>query len=152
MEYPVLFRYCVLTMLIVIGPLEAAVYQWTDENGRVHFSDRPVDESATEKKIRTTPKSSGNQALPEDRQQRRQRMLDVYENERAEKREAAVKEKEARKERKRKCFSARARYDEYSTAGSIYDYLESGERKYLDKNQRERFIAKLKADVERYCK
>ena len=31
------------------------------------------------------------------------------------------------------------------------DYLESGERKYLDKDQRSRFIAGIKADVEKYC-
>ena len=78
-------------------------------------------------------------------------MLDVYEQDRSDKREAEKKAKQAREERRKKCLNARARYDDYSTAGSIYNYLESGEREYLDKEQRQRFIAKLKADVKRYC-
>jgi hypothetical protein len=152
MEYPVRLGIFLLFTLFLLTPLQAAVYQWKDENGRVHFSDRPVHEDATEKTIKSSPKSSGSPALPEDRKERRQRMLDVYERERAEKREAKAKKKEEREERKRKCLQARARYDDYSSAGGIYDYLESGERKYLDKNQRKDFIAGLKADVDRYCK
>jgi hypothetical protein len=152
MEYPVRLALFSLLLLFVFTPLQAAVYQWKDENGRIHFSDRPVHEKATEKKIKSPAKSSNNPALPEDRKQRQQRMLDVYEKERAEKREAKAKKKEEREERKRKCLQARARYDDYSTAGGIYDYLESGERKYLDNYQRKQYISGLKADVERYCK
>jgi hypothetical protein len=141
-----------LLLLLVIAPAQAAVYQWKDENGRVHFSDRPVGDNASEKKLKSTPTPSAKPAMPEERKQRRQRMLDTYEKERAEKREAKAEREKERKEQKRKCHAARARYDEYNTAGSIYDYLESGERKYLNKEERKRFIANLKADVARYCK
>jgi len=131
--------------------LHAAVYQWTDEHGRVQFSDRPVHETATEVKIRTAPSTPQDADVPQDRRAKQQRMLDVYEEERAAKREQADKAKQAREERRQKCLNARARYDEYNSAGSIYDYLENGERKYLDKQQRTQFIAGLKADVEKYC-
>lgn len=141
-----------LFLFFIITPSQAAVYQWKDENGRVHFSDRPVHEKATEKRIKSSPKSSSSPALPEDRRERRQRLLDVYEKERAEKREAKAKKKEEREEQKRKCHKARARYDEYSTTPRIYEYLESGERKYFNNAERERLIAELKADVERFCK
>jgi len=139
--------------LTLLCPLQlgAAIYQWTDEHGRVHYSDRPVDQEAKEVEIRTTPAAPSQPALPEERRQRRQRMLDIYNQERAAKKEEREKAKQAREERKKKCFSARARYDEYNTAGSIYDYLENGERRYLDKAERESFIARLKEDVARYC-
>ncbi len=152
MEHPVRLGLFLLLLLYIFVPLQAAVYQWKDENGRVHFSDRPVHESAIEKKIKSSTKSSSSPVLPEDRKQRRQRMLDVYEKERAEKREAKDKERQERNEKKRKCLEARARYDEYSSARSIYDYLDSGERKYLSKGEREQYIAQLKSNVKRYCK
>jgi catalase len=148
--YPRRVGLLIFTLLIPLQ-LQAAVYQWTDEHGRVQFSDRPVHESATEVKIRTSPGSPQDSGLPQDRRAKQQRMLDIYGEERAAKKEQAEKDKQARDERKRKCLNARARYDEYSHAGSIYDYLESGERKYLDKEQRSRFIAGIKADVEKYC-
>lgn len=144
--------YKVLWLLLFIAfPLQAAVYQWTDENGRVHFSDRPTHESATEKTIRTSPGGSSQSSSPVDWKQKRQRMLDVYEQERAEKREAKAKRKEERKERKRQCREARVRYENYRTAGAIYDLDDEGERTFLDKQQRKQYLAELKADVERYC-
>jgi hypothetical protein len=140
-------------LLSLLCPLQlaAAVYQWTDEHGRVQFSDRPVHESATEVKIRPSASVPQSRDVPQDRREKQQRMLDVYEEERAAKKEQAEKDKQARKERKKKCQNARNRYDEYKSAGSIYDYLENGERKYLDKSQRTQFIEGLKADVEKYC-
>jgi hypothetical protein len=129
----------------------AAVYQWTDEHGQVHFSDRPVGESAKQMKLRKSPPSTPNRSIPPDRRATRQRMLDVYEQERAEKREKAAKEKQAREERKRRCLNARVNYENYSSAGSIYEFQESGGRKYLDKQQRESYLAKLKARVSEYC-
>lgn len=30
-----------LTMLLLINPLRAEIYKWTDSNGNVHFSDKP---------------------------------------------------------------------------------------------------------------
>ena len=141
-----------LLACLICPPLHAAVYKWTDEHGRVHFSDRPVAEEAEQVEIRTrTPQGSSGGSVTPERKELRRRMLDSYEQDRADKREARKKANQAKVERKKKCLNARARYDEYSTAGSIYNYLESGEREYLDKSQRERFIAKLKADIERYC-
>ncbi|MEJ2455293.1 MAG: DUF4124 domain-containing protein [Candidatus Thiodiazotropha sp.] len=140
-----------LTALISF-PLQAAIYQWTDEQGHVHFSDRPTHESAKEKDVRVAPgNGSGKQAIPEDRKALRQRMLDVYEQERLEKREEEEKRRQERKQRKQQCLDARARYDMYNNAGSIYDYTSGGERSYLDKQERKQYINQLKAEVERYC-
>ena len=138
-------------MLFASLQLQAAVYQWTDEKGRVHFSDRPVDEKATEKNIRTSPRNSSNRSIQEDRKQKRQRMMDVYQQERVEKREAAAKDKQAREERKRRCINARVEYENYRSVGSIYDMDENGKRTYLDKGQREEYIASLKAKVAKFC-
>ena len=137
--------------LFVAAPLPAAIYQWTDEHGRTHFSDRPDHQSAQPMALPKTAPPSGSPAIPVDRQKMRQRMLDVYEQERTEKREAAAKEKQTRAERKRRCLNARGEYEDYSSAGSLYEYLDNGERRYLDRQQREQYMARLKAEIERYC-
>lgn len=143
---------CGLLVSAFCPPLQAAVYKWTDEHGQVHFSDRPVADEAKEVEIRTkVPEGGSGRRIAPDRKELRRRMLDSYEQERADKREAAKKAKQEKEARKKKCLNARARYDEYSTVGGIYNYLESGEREYLNKSQREQFIAQLKADVKRYC-
>jgi hypothetical protein len=150
MEIRYLTTACLAAFLA--NPLQAAVYTWTDEQGRVHYSDRPSHESATEKEVRI-PESVGpdSQTSPQDRKALRQRMLDLYQQERAERREAAEQRKQERKERKRLCLDARARYDLYNNTGPIYDFTESGERAYLNRQERDQYIAELKAEVERYC-
>ncbi len=140
-----------LLAALLSSPLQAALYQWTDEQGQVHYSDRPTHESAQQKAMPKTRDPSGGQSIPADRQQRRQRMLQVYEKERAEKKEAAAQAKQEREERKRRCLNAKIDYENYSNAGSIYEYQEDGERKYFSDQQRESYLSKLKARVEKYC-
>ena len=123
-------RVGVVLILLCPPQLGAAIYQWTDEHGRVHYSDRPVDREAKEVEIRTAPATPPQPGLPEERRQ---------------------KAKQTRDERKKKCLNARARYDRYNTAGAIYDYHDNGERRYLDKADRESFIARLKEEMARYC-
>ncbi len=149
MDYRLLFTACLLFQTL---PLEAAVYQWTDEQGRVHFSDRPASESAVEMKLPADPPNAGRQAIPAERQRRRQRLLDVYEQERMEKREAEAKEKRQRELRQRRCLKARTDYENSNRAGSLYEHLPGGERRFLSREERERYIVRLKAEVERDCR
>lgn len=59
--------------LMVIAPLQAEVFRWTDREGRVHFGDRPPVESKSESlelrintydapHITTSPRAAGTQA------------------------------------------------------------------------------------------
>jgi hypothetical protein len=149
MESHALLAACLAALISL--PLQAEVYQWTDEEGRVHYSDRPAHESAQQMQLPKTQASSQTQSMPAERQQLRRRMLEVYEQERLDKREAAAQVKQQREERRRQCYNARAQYENYSNAGSIYERQDNGERIYLDKQQREQYLAGLKAEVKRYC-
>jgi DNA-nicking Smr family endonuclease len=79
-------------------------------------------------------------------------MLEVYEKERAEKRDAAAQAKEERKERKRRCMAARVDYENYYNTNRIYELQEDGSRKYLSEQQREQYLSKLKSKMDKYCK
>ncbi|MES9833417.1 MAG: DUF4124 domain-containing protein [Candidatus Thiodiazotropha sp. DIVDIV] len=132
--------------------LFAGVYKWTDEQGRVHFSDRPVSESSTEVKIREAPANSSADTMPEQRQQKMKRMLDSYQEDRSNKKEARQKAKKEKEKRKKKCIYAKDRYNSHNRAGGIYNFKKDGERRYLSDAERQSHMKQLKADVDRWCK
>ncbi|MEW8628055.1 MAG: DUF4124 domain-containing protein [Candidatus Thiodiazotropha sp.] len=132
--------------------LYAGVYKWTDEHGRVHFSDRPVSESSTEVKIKQAPASDSANQSPQQRQQKMRKMLDAFEEERSEKKEAKQKAKNEREKRKKRCIYAKDRYNSHSRASGIYNYQEDGQKSYLSDAERKNHMKKLKADVDRWCK
>ncbi|MCU7904847.1 MAG: DUF4124 domain-containing protein [Candidatus Thiodiazotropha sp. (ex Epidulcina cf. delphinae)] len=141
-----------LLVMLLLFPLrvEAGVYQWTDEQGRVHFSDRPVTGESTEVKIKDRSRPSVQDR--QDRKLKMKRMLDVYEEDRAAKKEADRKQEKERKKRKRNCLHAKDRYDSHSRATGIYDFGKDGDRRYLSDGERTRHMQKLKAEVARWCK
>ncbi|MCG7925274.1 MAG: DUF4124 domain-containing protein [Candidatus Thiodiazotropha taylori] len=130
----------------------AGVYKWTDEHGRVHFSDRPVSESSTEVKIKQTPSSGSSAESPQQRQQKMRKMLDAFEEERSEKKEAKQKAKQEREKRKKKCIYAKDRYNSHIRASGIYNYKKDGQKSYLSDAERKSHMQRLKADVDRWCK
>ena len=140
-----------LTGFCLTATGEAGIYKWTDEKGQVHFGDRPGAHQSEQVQVRPGPASSAPATGQAERNQLRQRMLDVYREERAEKQAAALKERQQRAERKERCRLARGRYDDYSQAGGIYNYTEDGGRDYLDKQARARFMARLQAEVRQWC-
>ena len=140
-------------LLMAAPGLDAGIYKWTDEQGRVHFSDRPVDDSSSEVKIRQSPATET--PSNEERQQRdlkMKRMLDAFEEDRANKKEAKQKQRQEREKRKRNCLLAKDRYNSHNRARGIYSYKKDGERRYLNDSERQSHMKKLKADVERWCK
>ncbi|MEW8285209.1 MAG: DUF4124 domain-containing protein [Candidatus Thiodiazotropha endolucinida] len=149
---PRLFTQSLLFVLLMAGlQLQAEVYKWVDEQGRVHFSDRPVTGESTEIRIREqeSPQPAAGQ---HDRQMEMRRMLDVYAEERAEKKEAKQKQLAERKRRKQNCVRAKDRYNSHLRATGIYNLGNDGERRYLSEQERARHIKRLKADITRWCR
>ena len=131
--------------------LHAGVYKWVDEKGRVHFSDRPVTDQSTEINIKQqeTGQPSAGQ---DDRKLKMERMLDVYEEERAEKKEAKQKQQAERKKRKQNCARAKDRYNSHVRARGIYNLNKDGDRQYMSDAERARHMKRLKSDIARWCK
>jgi vacuolar-type H+-ATPase subunit I/STV1 len=142
----------ILISAIFSQSLFAGVYKWTDENGRVHFSDRPVSESSTEVKIKKAPSSDTSNSSSQQRQQKMRKMLDAFEEERNEKKEAKQKAKKEREKRKKKCIYAKDRYNSHNRASGIYSYKKDGQKNYLSDADRKTHMQRLKAEVDRWCK
>jgi hypothetical protein len=138
--------------LLIAPDLNAEVYKWRDEQGRIHYSDRPVSESSTEVKIRQAPPGAPRASTTHQRQEKMRRMLDAYDEARSDKKEAKLKAKKEREKRKMKCVYAKDRYQQHRGATGIYNFDEAGNRRYLNEADRKRHMQKLKAEVAHWCK
>lgn len=138
-------------MLLLTSLVEAAVYKWVDEQGRVHYGDKPTSDNASEVKIKeqNEPELSADSIRRHDKQQR---FLRAREEDRKEKKQAHAKEKREKIEAKRKCTQARKSYDKYSHASTIYVKGKSGEREHLSFKEREAYEKSLAAKVKKWCK
>jgi hypothetical protein len=147
-----IFRLFVLFFLSAVAiQAYAEVYKWVDDQGRVHFSDRPTSAQSTEVKIKQQEESQPP-AGDSDRRLKMQRMLDVYAEDRAEKKEAMQKQQDERKQRRQNCARAKDRYNSHIRASGIYEYGKDGGRRYLSDEERSRHMKKLKAEIDRWCK
>ena len=101
-----------MTLLISISfvvDAAAGIYRWTDENGNVHFGDKPVDAgSATELKIDASRKSGITNSSVNKFE--REYLLKKIEEEKQEQAEARSKRLAERKQRRVKCNALKSDY------------------------------------------
>jgi len=142
----------VAAMTFATGALANEIYRWTDENGNVHYEDRPSG-APTEERIdigyRSTDSSAVNQRIQArlDRQSERDEarsVADAAEQEAAEKAAAAD-------ERAKACERARARLETYLQSRRLYRTDENGERVYLDDTQRQEARQKAEEQITEFC-
>ncbi len=149
-------------LLLLWQTAQSGVYRWTDENGKVHFGDRPPQEQETEQVAVPTGGSQGGaqegaeeESSPApsnaERQETRQRLLDQYARERDEKRQAAEQKKKEQAQRQQNCILAKDNLRGLEEHGRIYNLLPNGERYYLTAEEREQTLAKARAEVKRWC-
>lgn len=142
-------RLLVLAALLAwLTPLAATeVYKWTDDDGRVHFGDKPPDTQAERMTIRSAPAP----AATSPQQDRLQRMLDDYARERQTRETNEAEQARAEAARERRCTLAKRRRHAAENANFLYDYDARGERRILDGADYDAALAKLRADVEDAC-
>ena len=137
--------------LSFMGPASADVYKWVDDQGRVHYGDRPPEPNT--EPLPLQPATVPAQPAPSEdaRRKSRQRLLDVYWEERQQKQADAQRQRRQKAERQEKCQQTQRRYARFNGAGGIYQKNTKGSREYLERDERERFMQELKAEVERRC-
>ncbi|OOZ39569.1 hypothetical protein BOW53_11015 [Solemya pervernicosa gill symbiont] len=139
-----------LLLLVSSTSLAAGIYKWTDEQGNVHYGERPQG-SAQEMKIETprTPTTApGNNV---DQQQMQQRLLRSMEADRHE-REAKRREAEKlRAERRAECKEAERLLQEYRDAGHLFEPDGKGGKRILSTEEREQATADLEKSIQKNC-
>ncbi len=142
--------------IIVLGGLLAAasasasgVYKWVDDQGKVHYGDRPpAAAEPTEVELEEKPVPS---AADTGRQEKTQRLLDAIESERERKKKATAREAANSAQRKRNCAIAKRRVETFDRANNISIAGDDGERKYLDDNERASAMKQARQLVREWC-
>jgi len=147
--------YLLLAVMLTVTGVAVAdqeVYRWTDENGVIYFSDRPLDPRAQRTGLYYTPTN------PQEVQ--KELMRDQYEANQASASAAEQSESEAEKAtrlaedartRNLQCNAARERYEVYTTAPRLYESLPDGGRRYLTDDELTTARQQAEADVKQWC-
>ena len=125
------------------------IYKGVDEHGRVHFSDKPVDDLSQEIKIK---KGEQNTLTTNDkRKQKRDKLLKAYKEERRIKREQEAKEKQKKAKLQYKCAKEKDSLKRMKRGGSFYDMDKDGNRVFMDDSEVKKRIAEMENNIEKYC-
>ncbi len=137
-------------LVFITTTVNAGVYKWTDENGNVHFGDRPANKNEATELIYDTESKSGITNSSGNNKERA-RMTKELENDRKE-RESNREERQVKKKKKQKrCKKAKKNVHFYQKTNRIYKYNSNGERIYYSDKDREVKIKKYKNQVAKYC-
>jgi hypothetical protein len=160
-------RIATLAILALALPAWGELYKWVDENGKVHYSDRPPPPNAKEQKSiqpKVAPQSAPPPAAAPDGQQsaapapkaKTAAELDMeFRKRRTEAAEAEAKrqqEAQAATEKQRNCEQAKARVAVLQTGGRITKASPTGEQIYLGDNEIAAELIEARRVADSWCK
>ena len=99
------YTWPLLIILIFPTVIIGDVYKWIDEEGNIHFGDKPTTGSSIEE-IKIKDKSVDGAELKKQNEEQK-KLLDIYEEEREERKEQVEEKKQKRRERKKLCEDLR---------------------------------------------
>jgi hypothetical protein len=137
--------------LLAAATVHAQIYEWKDEKGKTHFSDKPpVGNSRATRTIEAQPSATGSstQKTSADRElEYRARQKAAQENA-----ELVKKEETTSADRKEACTSARRLLETLESGERVSLRDDKGERYYMDDGQREQESAKARQLMQSACK
>jgi len=141
-----LTRTLLLLTIGLSGNLAAEIYTWTDKDGKVHFSDKPI---TSEKVTTIKPKENNNiaNAVSKDSQWQR----DFNKSKQAKAEQAEEEAKQARKN-KGYCNQLRRQLATIDQGGRIYVMSPEGERSFQSEAQLKAEKKKLTKAYKQTCR
>lgn len=128
--------------------LAAETYRWTDDNGKVHFSDKPPEQAGETETLEIEgPKPLGQDGNVKAINERMERMREVRSQEEAAEARKAERERRARA---RQCEKKRHSLDTL-TGGPVLYRDKDGNTSAVSKERMQRDIRNLKAWIEKHC-
>lgn len=116
-----------LSILLCAGFVQAAgLYRWVDKDGKVHYTDRPIENAEL---------IGGKPAAPEA----------------TEESEPKTDEELADEARTQKCELAKQRLEQYQQAGSLFSQDEFGNKRTLSAEEQVQSIVDMQKQVEAFC-
>ena len=141
-----------LAIAVSTGAYADDIYKWTDENGNVHYEDRPSGE-ATEERLQFSYNRTSSTAV-QNRVQARREATATRREARAEaeaEERTAAENRAAAEDKLAKCQSYRAKLKTMIESRRVYRANETGERTYLDDAQRAEARSKAEELIQENC-
>jgi len=132
--------------------LAGEIYKYVDDQGTVHYVDRPTGESG-EERLDVSYAHTDSAAVNAQVKQRHEYM-EALEESRADAKSRREAEAQARAEveqRAAKCQESRARLETYLQSRRLYRENAAGEREYLDEAQTMEARKKAEEQIQKYC-
>lgn len=140
----------VFPLIFVPMIVVAEIYKWVDEDGRVHYGEKPPVEDASKVEIKDSPRvddSLQQQSIDQ------QKLLQIYEEERNLKKEEKLKAEKEKAERKKQCQYLASELSDLKQGGmAFYDLDEKGERKYYSEAELASYIGQKQKEYDKSCK
>lgn len=128
------------------------IYKWTDENGTVHYVDRPTGDPSEERvAVLSNRTDSGSVKASVEARRERVAARDEAKAQRAENEKVAAQEKADREKREADCKMYRARLENFLQSPRLYREDDSGERVYLDDEQILAARSKVQDQIQKTC-
>ena len=128
------------------------IYKYVDENGNVHYVDRPTGESG-EERLDVSYSGTSSETVTAQVQKRRDYMsaLEEARTDAKSQREAEAQARAEMEERAAKCQEHRARLESYLQSRRLYRENAAGEREYLDEDQTMEARRKVEEAIQENC-
>lgn len=123
----------------------AEIYRWTDEQGQVHFGQRPV---AGAERVEVKPQVVERDAQTREREARSQRFYDAR---RDEQQQAAATAANQRQERASECRDLRRRLEQIPEGFAYYRTDANGERIYYSDEETDTARRQLRDRIAERC-
>jgi hypothetical protein len=147
------YTWSLLIILIFPTVIVGDVYKWTDEEGKIHYGDKPTTGSSTEE-IKIKDKSVHDKELMQQNEKQK-KLLKIYEEERKERNEQREEKKQIRSERIEICEDMRKglNYQEelFDQRAVIMEPDEEGKAVVMDRDKWAAQIEELREAVKECC-
>jgi hypothetical protein len=131
--------------------MSSEIYKWVDDEGGLHYQDRPTEEQAAEL-MDIDSRATDNAAINEQTQARLEAKAVAAQVEAEAPAEMTWQEKKAeQQQRQRQCDSFRDQRDTYLRSRALYTEDANGNRIYQDEAERQATMNRIDTQIKEYC-
>jgi hypothetical protein len=143
----------VALLALLAGAVQADVYKYTDEKGRIQYTDKPQTLPAERLNMQSHRTDTVEIAKREEDERKR---MESENKARQQAQNQSQNQKQAVElsatDKADRCVKARERFDKYAVSQRLYEAGENGERRYLSSGEIDAARASAKAAMDELCK
>lgn len=140
-----------MLFLLLVLPVNAGVYKWTDAQGNIHYGDKPANQQkATELQINNNVNTGVTHSAGDNKE--RDRVLQELQDDRDARAELKAEQRIERKQRQKACVQLKKRLLQHQRASSVYKQDAKGERVYYTLKERDETVKNINKGIAKNCR